>query len=42
MKTVKTLRELREKGEGDLSARERELAEQLFALRLQKTTGQLE
>ena len=42
MKTVKTLRELREKGEGDLRAREKELAEQLFALRLQKTTGQLE
>jgi len=42
MKTVKTLRELREKGEGDLRVREKELAEQLFALRLQRTTGQLE
>lgn len=42
MKTVKTLRELREKGESDLRVREKELAEQLFALRLQRTTGQLE
>lgn len=42
MKTNVKLRELREKNEGDLLAREKELAEQLFALRLQKTTGQLE
>ncbi|MBZ0090089.1 MAG: 50S ribosomal protein L29 [Thermoanaerobaculia bacterium] len=42
MKTGKTLRELREKGEGDLHVREKELADQLFALRLQRTTGQLE
>ena len=35
-------KELREKADGDLRARERELAEQLFALRLQKVTGQLE
>jgi large subunit ribosomal protein L29 len=42
MKTGKNLRELREKSEGDLRVRERELADQLFALRLQRTTGQLE
>ncbi len=42
MKTNVRLNELREKNEGDLRAREKELAEQLFALRLQKTTGQLE
>ncbi len=42
MKTGKTLRELREKAEGDLHVREKELADQLFALRLQRTTGQLE
>lgn len=36
------IQELREKNEGDLLARERELAEQLFALRLQKVVGQLE
>jgi large subunit ribosomal protein L29 len=35
-------KELREKGEGELRGREKELAEQLFALRLQKVTGQLE
>lgn len=42
MKTTKTLEELRQKGEADLRIRETELAEQLFALRLQKVTGQLE
>ncbi|HLF55733.1 MAG TPA: 50S ribosomal protein L29 [Thermoanaerobaculia bacterium] len=36
------VRELREKAAGDLRLREKELAEQLFALRLQKVTGQLE
>jgi len=34
--------ELREKTVDELLQREQELAEQLFALRLQKTTGQLE
>lgn len=34
--------ELRGKSESELQAREKELAEQLFALRLQKVTGQLE
>jgi large subunit ribosomal protein L29 len=42
MKSTKKLQELREKGEADLRLREKELAEQLFALRLQKVTGQLE
>lgn len=42
MKSTKKLQELREKGAGDLRLREKELAEQLFALRLQKVTGQLE
>jgi large subunit ribosomal protein L29 len=42
MKSRAKLQELREKGEGDLRLREQELAEQLFALRLQKVTGQLE
>ena len=36
------LRELKEKSEVELRGREKELAEQLFALRLQKVTGQLE
>ena len=36
------LRELRDKSVTDLRGREKELAEQLFALRLQKVTGQLE
>jgi len=36
------LRELKEKSEAELRGREKELAEQLFALRLQKVTGQLE
>lgn len=36
------IRELRDKSEGELRGREKELAEQLFALRLQKVTGQLE
>jgi len=42
MKSTTRLRELREKSEADLLLREKELAEQLFALRLQKVTGQLE
>jgi large subunit ribosomal protein L29 len=42
MKTRKRMGELREKAVGDLRLREKELAEQLFALRLQKVTGQLE
>lgn len=42
MKSTNRLKELREKTEGDLAVREKELAEQLFALRLQKVTGQLE
>lgn len=39
---MKKIRELREKNVEDLRLREKELAEQLFALRLQKVTGQLE
>ena len=39
MKTVKTLSELREKSERRPARAREELAEQLFALRLQKTTG---
>jgi large subunit ribosomal protein L29 len=35
-------KELREKTAAELADKERELAEQLFALRLQQTTGQLE
>ena len=42
MRSKTKLQELREKGEADLLLREKELAEQLFALRLQKVTGQLE
>ncbi len=42
MKSTAKLNELREKSEVDLRHREQELAEQLFALRLQKVTGQLE
>jgi len=42
MKSSIKVRELREKAAGDLRLREKELAEQLFALRLQKVTGQLE
>lgn len=34
--------ELRDQSVEELQGRERELAEQLFALRLQKVTGQLE
>ena len=34
--------ELREQTEEELREKERELAQQLFALRLQKVTGQLE
>ena len=41
MKATKAT-ELREKTVDELQQREHELAEQLFALRLQKTTGQLE
>ncbi len=39
---MKKIQELREKTVEDLQLREKELAEQLFALRLQKVTGQLE
>jgi len=42
MKSTNKVRELRDKTEADLRLREQELAEQLFALRLQKVTGQLE
>lgn len=42
MKSRTKVQELRDKGEADLRLREKELAEQLFALRLQKVTGQLE
>jgi large subunit ribosomal protein L29 len=42
MKSTTKLRELREKPDDDLALREKELAEQLFALRLQKVTGQME
>ena len=42
MKSIKRVQEMREKGVVDLRLREKELAEQLFALRLQKVTGQLE
>ena len=35
-------RELRDRTVEELSVKERELSDQLFALRLQKTTGQLE
>ena len=42
MQSTTKMRELREKAAGDLTLREKELAEQLFALRLQKVTGQLE
>jgi large subunit ribosomal protein L29 len=42
MKTTAKLHELRDRTESDLRHREKELADQLFALRLQKTTGQLE
>jgi large subunit ribosomal protein L29 len=34
--------ELRDQSEDELKDKERDLAEQLFALRLQKVTGQLE
>ncbi|MFN7939961.1 MAG: 50S ribosomal protein L29 [Thermoanaerobaculia bacterium] len=36
------IQEMRDKTVGELEQREREIAEQLFALRLQKVTGQLE
>ena len=42
MKSRSKIQELREKPEADLRMREKELADQLFALRLQKVTGQLE
>jgi large subunit ribosomal protein L29 len=35
-------RDLRDRTVEELAAKERELSDQLFALRLQKTTGQLE
>ena len=41
MKAMKAS-ELREQSVDELRAREKDLAEQLFALRLQKVTGQLE
>jgi large subunit ribosomal protein L29 len=37
-----TAAQLRERSADELRAKEKELAEQLFALRLQKVTGQLE
>lgn len=39
---MKKIQELRDKSVAELRLREKELAEQLFALRLQKVTGQLE
>lgn len=39
---MKSMTELRELGVPDLEQRERELAEQLFRLRLQKSMGQTE
>jgi len=42
MKASVKLQELRDKTEADLRLREKELSDQLFALRLQKVTGQLE
>jgi large subunit ribosomal protein L29 len=41
MKT-KTINELRDRTVEELQAKERELAQQLFVLRLNKSTGQLE
>ena len=41
MKT-KTIHELRDKTVEELRAKEKELAQQLFVLRLNKSTGQLE
>jgi large subunit ribosomal protein L29 len=41
MKT-KTIQELRDKTVEELRAKEKELAQQLFVLRLNKSTGQLE
>ncbi|MBP1642469.1 MAG: Ribosomal protein [Acidobacteria bacterium] len=42
MKVTAKLHDLRDRTEADLRLREKELADQLFALRLQKSTGQLE
>lgn len=42
MKTTKKAKDLREKTVDELRGREKELSSQLFALRLQKSTGQLE
>lgn len=42
MKATAKLHDLRDRTETDLRQREKELADQLFALRLQKSTGQLE
>lgn len=42
MKRSEKLRDMRQKTVEDLRARERELAGQLFALRLQRSLGQLE
>jgi large subunit ribosomal protein L29 len=42
MKTTKKAKDLRETTVDELRGREKELSSQLFALRLQKSTGQLE
>jgi len=42
MKTTNKAKDLREKTVDELRGREKELSQQLFALRLQKSTGQLE
>lgn len=42
MKGTMNASQLREKSAEELRAKEKELADQLFALRLQKVTGQLE
>jgi large subunit ribosomal protein L29 len=36
------MKELRDKSEGELNAREKELVEQLFKLRFQRATGRIE
>jgi len=42
MKTTNKAKDLRDKTVDELRGREKELSSQLFALRLQKSTGQLE
>jgi large subunit ribosomal protein L29 len=42
MKTTNKAKDLREKTVDELRGKEKELSQQLFALRLQKSTGQLE